>query len=1073
MNLINGGTLVLLDYVDKGENMKKALAILMTVCLLASLFVACDNNARIDELVKASFDASESRALIVSNDPFIAFNDSSIKWQYKAVKDTDKAYNVGAAATWTDIPGTTSGLLSNTIEFSQGKWNFELRAVKTADEDVVVYYGKTDDPVLLTKQTGGEKFNILINLTAQLSGQKGYIVLSNISVKHMSSGTDTLDAPSKVVIDAGTANEKVLTLGTDYSTTGISISTLGEGYEIPVGTHTVKVQKIGVNNEILAEEEKTIEVYAGLKTTISNWVLEITQTGQFAPVAPTGSTSGNVSSATDGNLKLTVENVTPSMVSGNDTTVTVPTAVLGQETTATVSVAVKQASEASVDNSFTASSGNAVAAVIDLTLSVGTTPKTEFSSPIKVETYVAKNLSGFQFSYPGETGWNKVDNKDDVDQAKEYWYDSSTGELVFITSHFSSFVVESSSVAVIGDTAYSTFSEALSHASDGDTIVLINNINIDYVTGDCCISIEDKNITIDGSGKTISLEASSPISKYGILITGSDSSKTVTIKNAKINTTKIERAVVVSGNIGVVIDSCTISTNGVGINVRGANVSKINNTNISVNYNGDFDAHKITGILVSGADARVTVNGSTINAVNNSKTEKPSDAGDSSWTHSWCKGLYIGTSGYDAKLTVNETTVNADFSIIIDGTSNENRPGTIEINSGEYEGYIGSTGYSYKTVIINGGTFTGIDNFGSFYGKNDSIAKLVISGGTFNVEPGLKFIADGYYAEQNGDGNYEVKIATDWIQIANTSWYEGHENDKSYSIETPEQLAGLAKLVNYGTHFSGKTVELTKNIDLSGLKWTPIGNSSKAFKGTFDGGNHTISNLYINSPSTCDVGLFGFTTDGEVKNLTVNNAEIKGYLDVGVVAGTPYTSEYSNIKVTGSVKVDGYAYVGGAFGKNLYANATDITVDCSDDSYVRADSKEYRTYVGGIVGFMGEGAITVKNANSNINVYGSTCDVGGITGIAHYNNTFINCSSSGDVSITSYNDEGDQLEIGGIAGVWHNQNGTSVTFKNCSFTGNISAMHSNGTPYNGPFANNGLVGKQYSSTGTGVLNITQ
>lgn len=273
--------------------MKKALAILITVCLLASLFVSCDNNARIDELVSVSFYASDTRSLEVSNESFIDFDDTGIKWQYTAVKDnsSDPTYNVGAASSWRDIPGETAGLITNVVEFSQGKWNFELRAIKkNVTTEVVVYYGRTEEPVLLTKQEGGRVFNIPINLTAQPSGQKGYIVLNNISVKHTSGSTELYDAPNKVIIDERKESEIVFTLGTSTeiesvtTANGTALKTTGaDGYQVDVGTHTVKVQKIGANGEILAEEEKTIEVYAGLKTTISNWIVEITQTGQFSP----------------------------------------------------------------------------------------------------------------------------------------------------------------------------------------------------------------------------------------------------------------------------------------------------------------------------------------------------------------------------------------------------------------------------------------------------------------------------------------------------------------------------------------------------------------------------------------------------------------------------------------------------------------------------------------------------------------------------------------------------------------------------------------------------------------------
>ena len=276
----------------------------------------------------------------------------------------------------------------------------------------------------------------------------------------------------------------------------------------------------------------------------------------------------------------------------------------------------------------------------------------------------------------------------------------------------------------------------------------------------------------------------------------------------------------------------------------------------------------------------------------------------------------------------------------------------------------------------------------------------------------------------------KVDLSDGFCKILGTeSWYE---------ISNLVGLTTFAKSVNNGTSYANETVKLTADIDLENKEWTPIGKSGKTFQGTFDGQRHTISNLKTGGSQQNDVGLFGVTTNGEVKNFTLQNANVTGYLDVGAIAGTPYTSKYTNITLRGKITVNGYAYVGGAFGKNAYADLTNITINVESGSYVKADSENYRTYVGGLVGFMGEGNQVVKNVTSNIDVIGSTCDVGGITGIAHYGNTFENCSSSGNVTLLNALDEGDHLEIGGIAGVWLNEAGTTVTFTNCSFSGTLS-----------------------------------
>ena len=351
----------------------------------------------------------------------------------------------------------------------------------------------------------------------------------------------------------------------------------------------------------------------------------------------------------------------------------------------------------------------------------------------------------------------------------------------------------------------------------------------------------------------------------------------------------------------------------------------------------------------------------------------------------------------------------------------------------------------------------------------------------FDSESSFEEITKVYVDLDRTGTDYQVTVpSSDWVSYTlnnkqyytNEFMFSGSGTDADpYVVADKEGLQTLSTLVNAGNDFKGKTFVLSSDIDLNNETWTPIGMSGKAFQGNFDGNGHKISNLKAGTNSQNDVGLFGFTTNGTIKNIHIHNAQIKGYQHVGVVAGTPYTTKYSNIKVTGLIKVDGYAYVGGMFGKNVYANLTDLRIDADEGSYVKAESENYRTYVGGVVGFMGEGGHSVSNVVSNIDVYGSTCDVGGITGIAHYNNKFINCICTGNVTLENAQDSGDQLEIGGIAGVWHNEDGTTVTFTDCSFTGTLTTSLK-GVDYSDEIADtNKITGRAYNTTGTGQLII--
>lgn len=258
-----------------------------------------------------------------------------------------------------------------------------------------------------------------------------------------------------------------------------------------------------------------------------------------------------------------------------------------------------------------------------------------------------------------------------------------------------------------------------------------------------------------------------------------------------------------------------------------------------------------------------------------------------------------------------------------------------------------------------------------------------------------------------------------------------------YLISNLAELEFFRDNVNAGNNYSNKYVKLTDNIDLASVEnWLPIGNSTNKFMGHFDGGEKTISNLKINNTASY-VGLFGYTAGGSLKNLTIENVDIDARLGVGALAGCPFTSDVDNITLTGKVTIDAKFYVGGVVGRNAYGDLTNITVDVSSESYVNADSIEdgtaWRTYVGGVVGFRGEGNSVMENVTSNIKVIGNISDIGGISGIGHYDNDFVNVTFNGLV-VAPENAE----NVGGIAGVWHNQLGKTVTFNNCQSTGSVA-----------------------------------
>lgn len=279
-----------------------------------------------------------------------------------------------------------------------------------------------------------------------------------------------------------------------------------------------------------------------------------------------------------------------------------------------------------------------------------------------------------------------------------------------------------------------------------------------------------------------------------------------------------------------------------------------------------------------------------------------------------------------------------------------------------------------------------------------------------------------------------------------TTWYDASE--QQFTLTTAAQFAGLAQLVNEGNTFAKKTILLGTDLDLNGQEWTPIGgaDTGKNFAGTFDGQNHTVSNLKItraleNTGKNNRIGLFGAgTSAARIQNFTLHNAEVSGSLQVAAVLGGSGGAEakISNVHVTGRIQVRGWWYVGGILGKG-YSNVTDCSV--AGDGPATSAVAITGGYAGGIVGFMGEdNNVTSGCTVKNLTVSGAHNGIGGINGILHYGNTIRDCMLENVVvwQTTDPEEETGRIYVGAFAGTYLDNNGkTPPTLANCEFTGEI------------------------------------
>ncbi len=209
-----------------------------------------------------------------------------------------------------------------------------------------------------------------------------------------------------------------------------------------------------------------------------------------------------------------------------------------------------------------------------------------------------------------------------------------------------------------------------------------------------------------------------------------------------------------------------------------------------------------------------------------------------------------------------------------------------------------------------------------------------------------------YYDATTGD----ITIAI--VNFSNFSIVEGGDLQE-YAIANLNGLKYFRDLVNNGNNFSGKTVKLTADIDMSGENWMPIGLTSYyCFAGTFDGDGHVISNLTVIQDRAYGNGFFSNLVSAIVKNLTIDGASVSKYdFDAfssnmyGILSGYVYGKcTVENVHVVNS-KIVGFGKVGGLVG-GTGGEAALLTVNnCSVKN-----TKIYGTYnVGGLLGLQNGG----------------------------------------------------------------------------------------------------------------------
>ena len=298
--------------------------------------------------------------------------------------------------------------------------------------------------------------------------------------------------------------------------------------------------------------------------------------------------------------------------------------------------------------------------------------------------------------------------------------------------------------------------------------------------------------------------------------------------------------------------------------------------------------------------------------------------------------------------------------------------------------------------------------------------KVELGGGTFYFRP-----QNDVVLEAGSRYKYTVKVNTTGLTLEGCtigSWADGggesgtaedlgyiyDSNTKTYTVYNANGLMNVAELVN-----GGKTdinITLDKNIDLTGKDWTPIGTDyDKSYKGTFDGGGHTITGLTFTTNDEF-AGLFGWLNRaGTVKNVVMEGVQITSNQiyggSIGGVVGYSWGT-IENCSVSGSVS--GTVYVGGVVGAQIGGSIT----GCSSSATVKGTVD-----VGGVAGQTNSSAtLTACYATGNViiemapnkNIAG-----GSLVGM-NAGSSLLACYATGNV--TSTGSSTGYLHIGGFLG---------------------------------------------------------
>lgn len=1085
-------------------NKRKVLSILLLALITVTLAVSCSSNietpvTNTEELAYVTFGNGHSRELGTSYET-LPYDD--LYWFYIADKD-DNYGTTGetlaekpVSATYGnqgEITNISSGLGGKVGPFSQGKWNFTLKAYSAlSDENTgnnLVYESGAVNVTL----KGGDVKNVPVSVS--LKGESGKVRISNVKFYWANGGGTNSPVASLSFVGSNSSNFTVTAPSLNYvsatETEGayffLSVPAIPHGDDssttnIPADYYTVTA------NVYLPDSADTplvtqifgLRVYGNATTVITGDLTEGLDSYVLFDVAKQDMKVFVPSST--GTTKIENINVVPdtTTVTGvtKSTTVEFDEGALTAVANKTLQLDVKVTPVEAANNKFnitgTDQNNKSAFAGIDVTLwatdSTGSSEVNSFTEGkyATVTTYIAKGLTSVAVKYNGsdkdqpiatdstEEGVDKtVATILSTDEGSNLGYNPTTGLLRFKTNHFSEYYVLADCVALNETTnvGYGDLQKAFDNAKDGETIRLYADCS--YSSNGTGLWNIKESIILDGNGKTISGWGSRSGNRTTLAINnGGTEPISVNIKNLTINNTESGgRAIETRGYItSLTLDNVNINLTGGG-NTQGLTIGgsqatiadiKIKNSTISVGDSGysyiSFNPATVTienstfngysSMYFKGINSSAGSNGTSVIATNS--TFNSPNAHSIEGNNDF--GVFVfedkGVSITLTNCSINAETMSSAYQAVFQFNSNAERQGDVSVTID------GDQTKVYGVICM--------DSTGDWNGK------ITLINGTYNLTK-IDDETDGFKYSDCINENIKVSVnggtfSTDPSAYVPAFGYkiETTSDDKYVVSEAPleinnaQDLMNFAASVNAGNDYKEKTIMLIADIDLAGKTWVPIGEGNRkvpqhVFKGTFEGNNHTIKNLSSNGYNPSSVAV---NDDGDM---------LYAYGLFGIVEGATIRNvKFENISIDTAKTINSTNYKGDSVGAVVgYAFKNATITGCE----VLSGSINGHDAVAGIIGrAYGENEESDKFEISNCKNYatiqatkGKVAGVIGITGNlgnSRYSSIIQNCENRGTIT-------GNKAGTAGII-AYVNKNTTINSCHNYGVIGSSNDQYSGG-----------------------------